>query len=58
MARFEEIAKQRGYKQIKIKTRNDRREMINYLAKTGWNFLEVTPMPNLKDNRILLCKDL
>ncbi|MCK5084154.1 MAG: GNAT family N-acetyltransferase [Candidatus Pacebacteria bacterium] len=51
-------AKEKGYKKIRIKTRNNRREMLFYLVKYGFFFTEVTQHPNIKDNRILLEKEL
>lgn len=49
-------AKSKGYNRITIKTRNNRREMLAYLVKTGFNFTEVQPQPFIEDNRILLEK--
>lgn len=49
-------AKSHGYKKITIKTRNNRREMLAYLVKSGFNFTEVQPQPSIDDNRILLEK--
>lgn len=54
----EKWAKERGYNKIKIKTRNNRREMLSYLVKYGFFFTEVIPHPNILDNRILLEKEL
>ncbi len=51
-------AKERGYQKIKIKTRNNRREMLAYLVKYGFFFTEVVQHPKREDNRILLEKDL
>ena len=51
-------AKEKGYNKIKIKTRNNRREMLSYLVKYGFLFTEVMQRPNIKDNRILLEKEL
>lgn len=51
-------AKERGYKKIKIKTRNNRREMLAYLVKHGFFFIEVVQHPKREENRILLEKDL
>jgi ribosomal protein S18 acetylase RimI-like enzyme len=48
--------KNKGYKKIIIKTRNNRREMLAFLVKSGFNFIEVQPKPLVKDNRILLEK--
>ena len=56
MSYLEEIAKQKGYFTIKIKTRNNRREMLAYLIKHGFYFTEVIPFPNIEDNRIVLEK--
>lgn len=51
-------AKSKGYNRITIKTRNNRREMLAYLVKTGFNFIEVQPQPFVMDNRILLEKNI
>ena len=51
-------AKEKGYNKIKIKTRNNRREMLAYLVKYGFFFTEVVQQPNIDDNRILLEKEL
>lgn len=49
-------AKSKDYKKITIKTRNNRREMLSFLVKAGFNFTEVQPQISIKDNRILLEK--
>jgi len=54
----EKWAKENGYNKIKIKTRNNRREMIAYLVKYGFFFTEVVQHPDIDDNRILLEKEL
>jgi ribosomal protein S18 acetylase RimI-like enzyme len=46
----------RGYHKLRIKTRNNRREMLGYLIKNDFNFVEVEPQPDVMDNRILLEK--
>ncbi|MCK5107147.1 MAG: GNAT family N-acetyltransferase [Nanoarchaeota archaeon] len=51
-------ARDNGYTSIKIKTRNNRREMLSYLIKYGFLFVEVVKSPNIEDNRILLEKPL
>ncbi len=51
-----EWAKNHKYKKITIKTRNNRREMLAYLVKTGFNFTEVQPYSIIEENRILLEK--
>ncbi|MBI4037959.1 GNAT family N-acetyltransferase [Candidatus Curtissbacteria bacterium] len=47
---------QKGYKSIKVKTRNNKREMLSYLLKYGYNFLEVEKKSKVGDFRILLEK--
>ncbi len=54
----ESWAKARGYKKIRIKTRNNRREMLAYLIKYGFYFTEVETYPNIEENRILAEKKL
>jgi len=49
-------AKANGYKKIIIKTRNNRREMLSFLVKAGFNFTEIQAQPLVEDNRILLEK--
>ncbi len=51
-------AKEKGYNKIRIKTRNNRREMLAYLVKYAFFFTEVVKHPNIEDNRILLEKEL
>lgn len=49
-------AKNKSYSKITIKTRNNRREMLSYLVKSGFNFVEVQSQPSIEDSRILLEK--
>lgn len=51
-------AKEHKYKKLKIKTRNSRREMLNFLVKTGFNFTSVEENENILENRINLEIDL
>lgn len=51
-------AKDKGYNKIKIKTRNNRREMLSYLVKYGYLLTEVVQYPNSNDNRVLFEKEL
>lgn len=52
-------AKKKGYKKIKIKTRNERREMLAYLVKYGFFFTDVKEKEKtIEKNRILLEKDI
>jgi ribosomal protein S18 acetylase RimI-like enzyme len=51
-------ARERGYQKLTIKTRNNRREMLSYLVKAGFNFTEVQPQSSIGDNRIILEKEI
>lgn len=51
-------AKQKGYKKIKIKTRNNHRAMLAYLVKYGFYFTTVEPYSDIQDNRVLLEKNI
>lgn len=51
-------SKKKGYSKIKIKTRNNRREMLAYLVKYGFCFIGVEQKPDIKDNRIILEKGI
>ncbi|MFO8016023.1 MAG: GNAT family N-acetyltransferase [Candidatus Woesearchaeota archaeon] len=51
-------AKKKGYDRIRIKTRNKRREMLNYLAKNDFDFLEIEKKDDVKEYRILAEKIL
>jgi len=51
-------AKKQGYKVLKIKTRNNRREMLSFLVKQGFHFMEVEKYEKKEDHRILLEKEL
>ena len=51
-------AKDKGYHILKIKTRNNRREMLSFLIRNGFYFTEVEAKENIKDNRINLQKDI
>jgi len=43
-----------GYGMIKVKSRNERREMNAYLIKRGFFFTNIEPRDDVKDHRILL----
>jgi ribosomal protein S18 acetylase RimI-like enzyme len=47
-----------NYESIKLKTRNNRREMLNYLIKNEFNMLNVETNPAVEDNKILFEKKL
>ncbi|MGB4965655.1 MAG: GNAT family N-acetyltransferase [Microgenomates group bacterium] len=51
-------ARKKGYKSVKIKTRNKRTNILQYLIKSEYHFLEVTPDPNPAESRILLEKKI
>ena len=51
-------AKDNGYEKIKIKTRNDKRDMLRFLVKNGFSFTDVEQRENINDNRIELEKDI
>jgi len=51
-------AKKNGYRKIRVKTRNNRREMLAYLIRYGYYFTEVDRRENIEENRILLEKEL
>jgi ribosomal protein S18 acetylase RimI-like enzyme len=52
MSYLSDWASDHGYQKIKIKTRNNKRAMLSYLIKYGFNFTEVQSQPNILDNRI------
>ena len=49
-----EWAKKKGYRKIKIRTRNDKREMLSFLVKSGFNFVSIEERECIDDNRINL----
>lgn len=51
-------AKTKGYSILKIKTRNNRREMLSFLIRNDFYFTDVEIKENIKDNRINLQKDI
>lgn len=53
-----EWAKSKGYKKLTIKTRNNRREMLNFLVKNNFYFTSIEPQENIKDYRINLEKNI
>ncbi|MBI4453424.1 GNAT family N-acetyltransferase [Candidatus Woesearchaeota archaeon] len=58
MQYLEAWAKKKGYRQLRIKTRNIRRGMLNYLVKYDYNFVEVIKKENIFENRILMQKEI
>lgn len=51
-------AKKRQYTKIRIKTRNNRREMLAHLVKEGYYCIEVETYPQPSDNRILFEREV
>jgi len=54
----EKWTKNKGYNKIKIKTRNNRREMLSYLIKHGFNLIDINEHTNIEDYRLLFEKSL
>lgn len=50
---FEKRAKNLGYNKISLKTLNNKREMLSYLVKNNWNFIEVIKNDNVILNEII-----
>lgn len=51
-------SKNKGYHILKIKTRNNRREMLSFLIRNGFYFTDVETKENIQNNRINLQKDI
>ena len=49
-------AKENSYTILAIKTRNNRREMINFLSRNDFNFITVEQRDDVRENRIELEK--
>lgn len=47
-----------GYKTLKVKTRNNKREMLHLLVSNHFMFTEVISKENIEENRVLLEKSL
>jgi GNAT superfamily N-acetyltransferase len=58
MAALGKWAKEKGYKKITIKTRNNRREMLAFLVKNGFNFTHIKSKGRIEENRIMLEKTI
>lgn len=56
MGELEQWTSANGYSWVTVKTRNQRREMLAFLVKVGFNFTGVEERPATKDNRVLLEK--
>lgn len=44
--------REHGYQTLRIKTRNNRREMLSFLVREGFMFTEVVSEPHIEDNRV------
>jgi len=51
-------AREKGYTILKIKTRNNRREMLSFLIKNDFYITDIEKEENINDNRIMLQKDI
>ncbi|MBL6448699.1 GNAT family N-acetyltransferase [Fulvivirga sp. 29W222] len=51
-------AKARGYKRIKLKTRNYLKPMLIFALKSGFNITAIEERPDINQNRIILQKEL
>lgn len=49
-------ATNKGYKKLKIKTRNNRRAMLSFLVKEGFYFTSIEQKEEIRENRINLEK--
>ena len=58
MADLEKWAKSKGYKKVSVKTRNNHREMLEFLVGNGFDFVRVQPKGKAAENRIFLEKKL
>ncbi|OIO24603.1 hypothetical protein AUJ14_05720 [Candidatus Micrarchaeota archaeon CG1_02_55_22] len=56
MNHVEEYARKQGHAKLKIRTRNERREMLSFLVAEGYDVLSVEARANTKDSRINLEK--
>jgi len=54
----EKWAEQKGYNKIRITSRNNRREMLIYLVKHGFNFIKVDTREIIEENRVFLEKSI
>jgi ribosomal protein S18 acetylase RimI-like enzyme len=58
MNHVEKWAKKNGFRKLKIKTRNRRREVLAFLVKNGFQFKKVFPRDDVSENRIGLEKNI
>lgn len=49
-------ARKKGYTKLKVKTRNDKKAMIIYMMKEGFDFTKVEVLPNVGDTKLHLEK--
>lgn len=58
MRLYEEFAKKHNYQKLAIKTLNNKREMLNYLVKNNWDFIDIIPNQNVKEVEMILEKTI
>jgi GNAT superfamily N-acetyltransferase len=58
MSNLETAARVHGFKSIRIKTKNSRREMLTYLIKEGYSITDIEKYPDIVDNQISFIKRL
>lgn len=51
-------AKEHGYHKLTAKTMNNKRELLYFAVKNGWNFVKVVPMNNILENEIFIEKEI
>ena len=58
MQHLESWCRENNYNKLRIKTRNNRREMLSYLVSNGFFLTKVIPKENISETRICLEKQL
>lgn len=58
MRAFEEWARSLGYSTLRLKTWNERREMLSFLVRDGWMFTDVEARGRVEEYRIVARKSL
>lgn len=55
---YEKYAKKNNYKKLTLKTLNNKREMLNFLVKNNWNFVNIINNDDSVLNEILVEKEI
>lgn len=58
MNKFIDYAKEHKYSKVTLKTLNNKREMLSYLVKNNWNFIDIIKNDNVILNEILVEKEI